>query len=71
MALKDNCPVLGKVAADEPIFVLRAQDVSAPKAVLAWIEAQMFNTNISDEKLKEAFDCALAMRGYHARKAAD
>lgn len=60
-----------KIDHDEEVFVLRAQDVSAPKVVLGWIEAQMFNPNIPDSKLREAFETALKMRQHGFRKAAD
>ena len=68
MALKHECTTLPKVGDDEDIFVLRAQDVSAPGTVLDWIKA---NLHAPDEKLREAFECALRMRRYHTRKAAD
>lgn len=60
---------LGKAKNDEMLFILRAQDVSAPKVVLHWIAKNFENT--PEDKLREAFECALEMRNYHARKKAD
>lgn len=60
---------LNKAADDEMLFVLRAQDVSAPKVVLHWI-AKNFD-NASEEKLREAFECAIAMKKFKGRKNAD
>lgn len=63
----DSC--IQKAADDEMLFVLRAQDVTAPKTVLHWI-AKNFD-NVSEDKLREAFECALTMRRFKNRKAAD
>lgn len=60
---------LGKAKDDEMLFILRAQDESAPKVVLHWI-AKNFE-NASEDKLREAFECALKMKGWHTRKKAD
>jgi len=68
MAYKDNCPTLKKVATDEPIFVLRAQDVSAPETILEWIR---LNPALPDGKRREAFECSEAMRRWPKRKSAD
>ena len=68
MALKNNYPTLEKVKPDEEIFVLRGQDAMAPKLIILWIAE---NLHASDEKLREAFECALRMRKYPYSKAAD
>lgn len=47
---------------DEPIFVLRGKDSTAPKVILHWI-AKNFEAR-SKEKLLEAFNCALAMKDW-------
>lgn len=60
---------LHKIKNDEPFFVVRAQDSSSPYAVLEWIERNF--DHMKDEKLREAFDCALAMRKYPNSRAAD
>jgi hypothetical protein len=60
---------LAKIKADEPFFVLRAQDDSSPKMVIEWIKENFFN--VGEEKLKEAFECALSMKKYPDTKLAD
>lgn len=50
-------------------FVLHAQDYSAPKTVVLWI-AENIDTAPA-EKLREALECALRMRAFKGRKAAD
>lgn len=54
---------------DEMLFVLRAQDVTAPLAVIKWIEINFLNCN--DAKLREAFECALKMKKHNNRKSPD
>jgi len=68
MATKMASTTLQKAGDDEEIFVLRAQDVSSPKLVMLWIAD---NLHASDEKLRDAFECALRMRKHPTRKAAD
>lgn len=60
---------LAKAADDEMLFILRAQDFASPQVVLEWIKLN-FNS-CSEEKLMEAFKCALQMREHVNRKAAD
>jgi hypothetical protein len=69
MAYRDDCSCLEKAAPDEPIFVLRAQDLTAPKVVLNWISENFLTC--PDEKLREAFEHALRMKNYHTKKIAD
>lgn len=69
MGYKANDKCLEKAADNEMLFVLRAQDKSSPKVVLHWI-AKNFE-NASEEKLREAFECALHMRKWPNRKEAD
>lgn len=68
MAYKNTCKTLAKVADDEPIFVLRAQDVSAPVVILEWMRC---NPQIPESKMREAFECAEAMRRWPRHKSAD
>ena len=68
MATKMKNPTLQKTGDNEEIFVLRAQDRSAPRTVILWIAD---NLHASDEKLKDAFECALRMRRHPAKKPAD
>lgn len=60
---------LNKAGEDEMLFVLRAQDESAPRAIMQWITTN-FET-CSEDKLKEAFNCALRMRRHPNRKMPD
>lgn len=60
---------LAKATPDEMLFILRAKDKSAPRVVLHWI-AKNFE-NAPEEKLREAFECALEMKKYLGRKEAD
>jgi hypothetical protein len=68
MSTKHDSLTLKKAGENEEIFVLRAQDASAPRAVILWIAD---NLNASDEKLRDAFECALRMRKHPKTKAAD
>jgi len=68
MATKTSNPTLLKTADNEEIFVLRAQDQSAPRSVVLWIAD---NLHASDEKLRDAFECALRMRRHSKKKPAD
>ena len=68
MATKITSITLQKAGDEEEIFVLRAQDDSAPKIIMLWIAE---NLHASDEKLRDAFECALRMRKHPTRKAAD
>ena len=45
MAYKPTCPCLQKVADDEPIFTLRAQDITADLIVSLSPDAQQFLLN--------------------------
>jgi hypothetical protein len=68
MATKGNCPCLDKASDEEPIFVLRAQDVSAPATILAWLK---LNPQLPKAKREEAEDVIVKMRAWPTRKAAD
>ncbi len=68
MAFKNSCPTLAKVADNEPIFVLRAQDRSAPLAILYWMH---LNPDLPQEKRREAFQCAEQMFNWPKRKSPD
>jgi hypothetical protein len=48
-----------KAEPDEPMFVLLARDPSAPHFVRHW--ATQNKGHQTEEKLKEAFECAAAM----------
>lgn len=47
----------GLIPADEPVFLLRGQDVAAPAAILAWVDearAQGADPDIIDKALGQA-----------------
>ena len=60
-----------KLSDDEEAFVLRGQDISAPRIVCLWIADNIVNDSCSDSKLQEALSCALRMRRQSFRRAAD
>ena len=60
---------LGKAKDDEMLFILRSQDYTSPIVVLEWIKLN-FNT-CPEEKLREAFECALEMKKHKNTKMAD
>jgi len=66
---KYNSGPLQRAADDEPIFVLRAQDVSAPNVVMEWINLNL-NTYPA-EKLEEAWGFVRMAKKYANRKIAD
>ncbi len=63
MATKNTDQTLTKVGEDEPIFVLRAQDLLAPDAVEFWVSSAAM-LGVSPEKLREAENLADAMRDW-------
>lgn len=64
--LKENNETWAKVRPDEPVFILRGQDVTAPSTILDWIKRNL--DTVPETKLKEAFHTVLAMRRYHSRR---
>lgn len=60
MGYKKNDPCLKKAFDEERLFVLMTRDKMAPLAVLEWIK-QSFHSQ-SNDKLREAFECALEMK---------
>lgn len=64
--LKANNETWAKVRPDEPVFVLRGQDITAPRIILHWIEMNL--DIVSEAKLKEAFHTVLSMRRYDERR---
>ena len=71
MATKNQgVPCYDKAAPDEPIFVLRAQDLLAPVLVRAWaFMAAQFGVN--SNKVEEAKDVAKKMIGWRTRRLPD
>jgi hypothetical protein len=72
---KDGIPCYDKAADEEPLFVLRAQDMLAPEMVREWAyRAKVMGTPI--EKIDEARRCADQMEDWQIslagkRKVAD
>ena len=60
MGYKSTDQCIQKAFEDERLFVLMSGDVNAPIAVLEWIKASLYNQ--PEEKLREAFECALEMK---------
>jgi len=60
MGYKNTDPCIQKAFDDERLFVLMTRDSNAPVVVLEWIK-QSIHTQ-SEEKLREAFECAMEMK---------
>jgi len=62
----DNC------AEDEPIFVLRAQDITAPDVIEYWLSLALTRgAGIAPEKIAQAKECIREMRAWPNRKLPD
>lgn len=61
---------LGKAADDEPVFILRGQDVLAPDLVDYWADDAEAN-GCGPEKVAEARELAAKMRAWPRRKYPD
>ena len=60
LGYKNNDPCLEKAFDDERLFVLMTRDVTAPLVVMEWIK---MNIQLQpEEKLREAFECAMEMK---------
>lgn len=66
---KYNSPCLEKADANEPIFVLRGQDISSPPTILRWM-ADNFES-LPEEKLQDAFETVMQMKNWERRKKPD
>lgn len=64
--LKEGNKTWEKIRPDEPIFILRAQDNTAPGVVMNWIEKNLDTVN--EAKIKEALHTVLAMLRYDSRR---
>ncbi len=63
MSNKHTSQCLQKAGDEEPIFVLRAKDPTAPSTIRKWVAD---NEGIQPaEKLKQALELALEMDGWH------
>ena len=70
MGTKANDKVLEKIGDDEPIFVLRAQDLLAPAIVKIWAEIAQLH-GLSYERWGEAIVLAEQMEEWPTRKYPD
>lgn len=66
LARGEGC--LGKAADDEPVFILRAQDLLSVRTVLFWaMELGMASSSAdSNAKAKEAFDWVVKAKEWQA-----
>lgn len=60
---------LGKAKDDEMLFILRAQDITSPIVILEWMKLSFHS--LPEDKLREAFECALEMRKNKNTKSPD
>lgn len=67
MGFKNDDRCLNKVADNEPIFVLRAQDQSAPWLIRQWIDRNY--ETLDPEHIAEAEQCARDMESWLGRRA--
>lgn len=58
-----------KAKDDEMLFIFRAQDVTAPIAILEWIKFNFHS--LPKAKLREAFECIMEMRKHKNTKSPD
>lgn len=58
----------GLIPIDEPVFLLRGQDVHAPELVIRWAEAQIAAGG-DFALVRMAFDQATAMRAWQRKRA--
>jgi hypothetical protein len=69
MGYKSTDSCIAKAADNEMLFVLRSQDISSPRLVLEWIKENL--ETAPEDKLREAFECAINMKNWPNRKKAD
>ena len=67
--LKNPNSTLSKTDENKIIFILRGRDMSSPKIIMEWIQTNMHH--LTNEKLRDAFECALAMMKTPNRKSPD
>lgn len=68
--LSNPASCFNKAAPDEPIFILRAQDMTAPEAVRFWVHFARL-LGMRPEKLAEAEELAKQMEAWPRRKVPD
>lgn len=65
MGYKKDDPCIQKAFDDERLFVLMTRDFSACKVVMEWVKENIYIQ--PDEKLREAFECALEMKNNYQK----
>jgi hypothetical protein len=65
---KHTSTCLQKAKDDEPIFVLRAQDATAPETISRWLN---LNPQLPPEKARAAIETIKAMHNWPHRKMPD
>lgn len=69
MATKnEGVPCYDKAAPDEPLFVIRAQDLTGPATIRHWLQ---LNPQLSSATYNAALEVALAMEKWPNRKMPD
>lgn len=69
LELSDQASCLNKAAADEPVFVLRAKDVTAPKVISDWCTRRIAEGKNAhgDAQITDALAVAKAMTEWRAK----
>lgn len=62
---------LGKIPADEPVFLLRAQDKHAAAAVAFYVGLLMADPNVDQDIIEKALSHVQLMYGWHTKKSPD
>lgn len=71
MRAADAIEKLQTMDPEEPVFVLRGQDILAPQAVEAWCQLAEDNDVSPSRKVREARECAEDMTAWEPRKLPD
>lgn len=66
---KNTDPTLATTLVEEPIFCLRGMDETAPLIIMDWIRENLFSA--PEDKLRSAFEQALAMKKFEDKRRAD
>lgn len=69
--MSDPNSCLNKAAEDEPVFVLRAQDLTAPEVIREWVARASAYGMISKEKSDDALAVAALMEMWPHRRFPD
>ena len=65
-ALRCGCSSIGRTELDEPVFILRAQDILAPRVVVRWAHlAEQAGT--AQDKVRGALEVAKQMADWQAK----